>query len=51
VRFTFFSSIYVLDCGHSSAVRSTRTVETGAEWHCPDCDSPRAVVDVVTVAA
>jgi hypothetical protein len=49
VEFTFVSSIYVLDCGHSLAVRSTRTSELGTAQSCNECASEQAIVDIVTL--
>src|SRR5262245_33987893 len=39
VQFTFASSIYVLECGHSSGVRSNNVAEAGDRWHCATCDA------------
>ena len=50
VEFTFVSSIYVFDCGHSTAVRTTRPSEPGAEAPCLECSAERLVVEVITLA-
>jgi hypothetical protein len=49
VEFTFISSIYVLNCGHSLAVRSNRTSEVGTAQSCRDCASEQVIVDIVTL--
>jgi hypothetical protein len=49
VEFTFVSSIYVLECGHSMAVRSNRPSELGAVLSCSECATDQVVVDVVTL--
>jgi hypothetical protein len=49
VDFTFVSSIYVLECGHSLAVRSTRTSEVGTAQPCSECASEQAIIDIVTL--
>jgi hypothetical protein len=49
VQFTFASSIYVLQCGHSSGVRANRVQRRGARWHCVNCDSEQLVTDVLTL--
>jgi hypothetical protein len=49
VDFTFVSSIYVLECGHSLAVRSNRTSELGTVQSCCECASEQVIVDVVTL--
>jgi len=43
VQFTFASSIYVLECGHSSGVRANKVRRRGAHWHCASCDSEQLV--------
>ena len=49
MEFTFISSIYVLGCGHSMAVRSTRTSELGATQSCTECATEQLIVDIVTL--
>jgi hypothetical protein len=49
VDFTFVSSIYVLECGHSLAVRSNRTSELGTAQSCSECASEQVIVDIVTL--
>jgi transposase-like protein len=49
VQFTFASSLYVLECGHSSAVRANKVRSRGARWHCVRCDSEQLVTDVLTL--
>jgi hypothetical protein len=50
VEYTFVSSIYVLHCGHSLAVRSNRTSEVGNAQSCHECESEAVIVDIVTLA-
>ena len=49
MQFTFVSSIYVLECGHSSGVRANKVRSRGARWHCVYCDSEQLVTDVLTL--
>jgi hypothetical protein len=49
VEFTFISSIYVLGCGHSLAVRSTHTSELGTAQSCRECATEQVIVDIVTL--
>ena len=49
MQFTFASSIYVLECGHSSGVRANKVRNRGARWHCVTCDCERVVTDVLTL--
>jgi hypothetical protein len=49
VEFTFISSIYVLGCGHSMAVRSIRTSELGTAHSCSECATEQLIVDIVTL--
>jgi hypothetical protein len=49
VEFAFVSSIYVFDCGHSTAVRTTRPSEQGAVEPCHECRAEQFVVQVVTL--
>ena len=49
MQFTFASSIYVLECGHSSGVRANKVRRRGAHWHCASCDSEQLVTDVLTL--
>jgi hypothetical protein len=49
VQFTFASSIYVFECGHSTAVRTNKVRSYGARWHCASCDSEQVVTDVLTL--
>lgn len=50
MEYTFVSSIYVLHCGHSLAVRSTRTSELGTAQSCRECETEEVIVDIVTLA-
>jgi hypothetical protein len=49
VEFTFVSSIYLLECGHSLGVRSNRTSAPGTTQSCTECASDQVVVDIVTL--
>ena len=49
MQFTFVSSIYVLECGHSPGVRANKMRSRGARWHCVHCDSEQLVTDVLTL--
>ena len=49
VEFAFVSSIYVFDCGHSTAVRTTRPSEQGVVQPCHECSAEQLVVEVITV--
>jgi len=49
VEFAFVSSIYVFECGHSTAVRTPRPSEPDVEVPCLECNAERLVVEVVTV--
>jgi hypothetical protein len=49
VDFPFVSSIYVFDCGHNTAVRTTRPSEQGAVQPCHECSAERLVVEVITL--
>lgn len=49
MQFTFVSSIYVLECGHSPGVRANKVRLRGARWHCVQCDSEQLVTDVLTL--
>jgi hypothetical protein len=50
VEFTFVSSIYVFDCGHSTAVRTNRPSTLGSVGPCRECDAERLVVEVITLS-
>jgi hypothetical protein len=49
VEFAFVSSIYVFDCGHSTAVRTTRPSEQGDLQSCQECSAEQFVVEVITL--
>ena len=49
MEFAFVSSIYVFDCGHSTAVRTTRPSEPGSAEPCLECSAEQLVVEVITL--
>jgi hypothetical protein len=49
VEFVFVSSIYVFECGHSTAVRTSRPTERGAVEPCHACRAEQLVVEVITL--
>jgi hypothetical protein len=49
LEFAFVSSIYVFDCGHSTAVRTTRPSELGDVQPCHECSADQPVVKVITL--
>jgi hypothetical protein len=49
VEFTFDSSIYVLECGHSLAVVSNRRPALGTAQSCRECENEQVIVDIVTL--
>jgi hypothetical protein len=49
VEFAFVSSIYVFECGHSTAVRTTQPSEQGAVETCREGCGEQVVVEVVAL--